>query len=79
MSVGLPDSPALGAISTHTSPPAFEPYIPAATVMRELTVLPLVVGAVLGMIFGASAETSWCLRARSSRDGPRSRYHPDHP
>jgi putative OPT family oligopeptide transporter len=34
---------------------AFEPYIPAATTMRELTWLPLVVGTVLGMIFGASS------------------------
>jgi putative OPT family oligopeptide transporter len=37
------------------SPPAFEPYIPAATKMRELTVVPVVVGAILGMIFGASS------------------------
>jgi putative OPT family oligopeptide transporter len=33
----------------------FEPYIPAATKMRELTWLPLVVGTILGMIFGASS------------------------
>ena len=43
------------AISDDYSPPAFEPYIPAATTIRELTVLPVVVGAVLGMIFGASS------------------------
>src|SRR6186997_3141710 len=50
------DIPAAGATTSEGySPPAFEPYIPAATVMRELTVLPLVVGAVLGMIFGASS------------------------
>src|SRR5258708_9767476 len=33
----------------------FEPYIPAATKMRELTPLPIIVGTVLGMIFGASS------------------------
>ena len=56
MSVVLLDIPAAGAaISEDHSPPAFEPYIPAATTMRELTVLPVVVGAVLGMIFGASS------------------------
>src|SRR4051812_12575021 len=37
------------------SPPAFEPYIPAATKLPELTVVPVIVGAVLGMIFGASS------------------------
>jgi putative OPT family oligopeptide transporter len=55
MSVVIPDSPSLSAIATDNSPRAFEPYIPAATAMRELTVLPLVVGSVLGMIFGASS------------------------
>jgi putative OPT family oligopeptide transporter len=33
----------------------FEPYIPAATRMRELTIVPVVVGTILGMIFGASS------------------------
>jgi hypothetical protein len=56
MSIVLLDVPAAGAaISEVYSPPAFELYIPAATTMRELTVLPVVVGAVLGMIFGASS------------------------
>jgi putative OPT family oligopeptide transporter len=56
MSVVVLDVPRAGAgISEDDSPPAFEPYIPAATTMRELTVLPVVVGAVLGMIFGASS------------------------
>jgi len=34
---------------------AFVSYIPAATVLRELTWLPLVVGTLLGMVFGASS------------------------
>src|ERR1700680_1452029 len=33
----------------------FEPYIPASANMRELTVLPLIVGTLLGAIFGASS------------------------
>src|SRR5260370_1677154 len=50
------DMPATGVqLSESSLPPAFEPYIPAATTMRELTVLPVLVGAVLGMIFGASS------------------------
>src|SRR3954466_5386598 len=38
-------------------PPAapFEPYVPADSKLRELTPLPLVLGSVLGVIFGASA------------------------
>src|SRR6187431_2791677 len=33
----------------------FEPYIPASASLRELTALPLVVGTLLGLIFGASS------------------------
>src|SRR5690349_5345356 len=33
----------------------FEPYIPASTSIPELTVLPLIVGTLLGMVFGASS------------------------
>jgi len=45
--VGMkPDSPASAS---------FEPYIPAATRLRELTPLPVIVGTILGMIFGASS------------------------
>src|SRR4026209_2484569 len=34
---------------------AFEPYIPASVQLRELTPLPVIMGTVLGMIFGASS------------------------
>jgi putative OPT family oligopeptide transporter len=34
---------------------AFHPYIPAETVLPELTVVPVLVGTVLGMVFGASS------------------------
>src|SRR5678809_239486 len=33
----------------------FQPYIPASVKLRELTVLPLIIGTLLGMIFGASS------------------------
>jgi putative OPT family oligopeptide transporter len=33
----------------------FEPYIPASTKIRELTFLPIVVGTILGMVFGAAS------------------------
>ena len=41
-----PDNPLLAT---------FRPYIPAEVVIPELTVLPLIIGTVLGMIFGASS------------------------
>src|SRR5881398_3024518 len=34
---------------------AFRPYIPAGVQLRELTPLPLIIGTVLGMVFGASS------------------------
>ena len=37
------------------SKPAFRPFIPAAVSLPELTFLPLVVGALLGVVFGASS------------------------
>src|SRR5437773_9323603 len=33
----------------------FRPYIPAGTRLRELTPIPLIMGTVLGIIFGASS------------------------
>src|ERR1051326_8113991 len=33
----------------------FEPYIPASVEMREFTVLPIILGTVLGMVFGAAS------------------------
>src|SRR5215203_7242350 len=46
------------ALPERAAPPtveAFEPYIPPERSMRELTVLPIIVGTILGMIFGASS------------------------
>ncbi|HEY8165601.1 MAG TPA: oligopeptide transporter, OPT family [Gemmatimonadaceae bacterium] len=36
-------------------PPLFSPYIAPSTPLRELTPLPVIVGAILGLIFGASS------------------------
>ena len=33
----------------------FKPYIPDATSLREMTPFPLLVGTLLGIIFGASS------------------------
>src|SRR6202171_21187 len=55
MSVGQLEIPDIAAITEDVSSPAFEPYIPASSTMRELTPLPVVIGAVLGMVFGASS------------------------
>ena len=33
----------------------FRPYIPATAHVRELTALPLIIGTLLGMVFGASS------------------------
>ncbi len=41
-----PDNPFLAS---------FRPYIPAGVKLRELTILPLIVGTLLGIIFGASS------------------------
>ncbi len=43
---GHPDNPLLAT---------FRPYIPADVHVRELTALPLIIGTVLGMVFGASS------------------------
>ncbi len=45
----------VGAKPANPLAAAFRPFIPASTKMRELTVLPLIVGTLLGMVFGASS------------------------
>ena len=46
-----PDRVSLAEVRT----PPFEPYISAETEMRELTPVPILIGTILGMIFGASS------------------------
>ena len=59
-SVGANEFP--DVVGVHAAKPdenpllaTFRPYIPANVHVRELTVLPLVVGTLLGMVFGASS------------------------
>src|SRR6058998_3887499 len=45
----------VGARPTNPLAASFRPFIPASIRLPELTVLPLIVGTVLGIIFGASS------------------------
>src|SRR5688572_26687047 len=42
-------------VGAHPTHPTFMPYIPPESNLRELTPLPIIVGTILGMIFGASS------------------------
>ena len=56
VSVGPQEYPDIVHPELDIAPPvAFEPYIPAATILRELTPIPGVMGTILGAIFGASS------------------------
>src|SRR5437870_5769576 len=56
MSVSQQEYPDIvGAAPDVPESAEFEPYIPAAVEMRELTVLPVIIGTLLGMVFGASS------------------------
>src|SRR5437016_5571458 len=61
-SIGVNGAPAgtekierVGLASDAIPVPAFRPFIPAEADLRELTVLPLVMGTLLGIVFGASS------------------------
>ena len=45
----------IGARPTNPLAASFRPFIPASVTLRELTPLPLVLGTVLGIVFGASS------------------------
>lgn len=49
----MPDM--VGAKPSNPLAANFKPYIPASAQMRELTIVPLIVGTLLGIIFGASS------------------------
>lgn len=44
-----------GAIAPTTTTTEHKPYVPEETVMPELTLAPVIVGAILGIIFGATS------------------------
>jgi len=55
-SVGPQEYPDVVHPEVDIAPPvAFEPYIPASTVLPELTPIPVIMGTILGAIFGASS------------------------
>jgi putative OPT family oligopeptide transporter len=58
-SVGANEFPNVAGVkpAVHENPllATFRPYIPAQAHIRELTALPLIVGTLLGMVFGASS------------------------
>src|SRR3954463_14918784 len=45
----------VGARPTNPLAANFRPFIPAGVRLRELTILPLIMGTILGIIFGASS------------------------
>ncbi|HEV2805299.1 MAG TPA: oligopeptide transporter, OPT family [Chthoniobacterales bacterium] len=45
----------VGPVPTNSILARFRPFIPAAARLRELTPLPLILGTLLGMVFGASS------------------------
>jgi putative OPT family oligopeptide transporter len=45
----------VGAAPDLPASATFEPYIPANRELRELTLLPIIIGTFLGMVFGASS------------------------
>lgn len=47
--------PDIVGIPSETTTPQFRPYISPAVKLRELTPVPIIVGTILGMIFGASS------------------------
>jgi putative OPT family oligopeptide transporter len=54
-SVGANEYPDIVGKSDNPYLASFRPYIPAGVRLRELTPLPLIVGTLLGMVFGASS------------------------
>ena len=58
-SVGANEFPDIAGVkAAHSDNPllaTFRPYIPANAHVRELTALPLIIGTLLGMVFGASS------------------------
>ena len=53
--VGKKDLERVGIINENIAVAAFRPFIPANARLRELSLLPLIVGTLLGIVFGASS------------------------
>jgi putative OPT family oligopeptide transporter len=48
-------TPSAGGTPDPQADPPFQPYIPASAHLREFSALPVLVGTLLGMVFGASS------------------------
>lgn len=55
MSTAIQDQPAVSTMREEPAHTTFTPYIPASVILPELTALPLIIGTLLGMVFGASS------------------------
>src|SRR5215831_11193665 len=55
MPIGKETLNRVDVVQEPTHETAFQPFIPAAVRLRELTALPLIVGTILGIVFGASS------------------------
>ncbi|HSP06865.1 MAG TPA: oligopeptide transporter, OPT family, partial [Acidobacteriota bacterium] len=55
MSTAVQEQPAVAARRDEPAYLTFTPYIPASVKLPELTALPLIIGTLLGMVFGASS------------------------
>ena len=53
--VGKENLDRVGIVNENSFLAAFRPFIPAEAHLRELTILPLIMGTILGIIFGASS------------------------
>jgi len=53
--VGKKDLNRVDIINENIALAAFRPFIPANARLRELSILPLIVGTLLGIVFGASS------------------------
>src|SRR5579883_944522 len=53
--VGKENLDRVGIVNENAFLAAFRPYIPAEAHLRELTILPLIMGTILGVVFGASS------------------------
>ena len=53
--VGQKDADRIGVVNENPYLAVFSPFIPADSRLRELTILPLIMGTLLGIVFGASS------------------------
>src|SRR5213082_3122519 len=53
--IGKKDLDRVGLVNEPVHGAAFRPFIPAEARLRELSVLPLIIGTLLGIVFGASS------------------------